>query len=385
VRKRRHAKVLILIVTSLTCLVILELALRKLAWVQDPYADLKYRQQLNQYIKSEHPKNLRLVTAPEADLPGMKGPSVFTTNNLGFRGDPLVVPKPADEFRIFMVGGSTTECLYLDDSKTLTRVLQDELNGRLGADVNVRVYGAAKSGDATDDHVAMITQRLVQLQPDMIIVFAGVNDLTRTINNYDYLHYVDAPPQRVPLLKSMATEFQIGRRFYYLFNRVSPNVTQVFQEIHLTSDFREKARACNNLPISKDKPRVDAVSFANNLKTIAGVTMAHGIKLAFLTQQTTWNGPDEARRKEWQWITCRSGVKYREDFMDEAMNVLNNETRRVAGLYKIPLYDLAASIPKSREFFFDDVHFNHEGARFTAHALATLIVANQQLARNGSP
>ena len=58
----------------------------------------------------------------------MKGPNVFTTNNMGFRGDELTMPKPANEFRIFMVGGSTTECLYLDDSKALTRVLQNELN-----------------------------------------------------------------------------------------------------------------------------------------------------------------------------------------------------------------------------------------------------------------
>lgn len=61
--------------------------------------------------------------------------------------------------------------------------------------------------------------------------------------------------------------------------------------------------------------------------------------------------------------------------MDEAMNVLNNVTRKVADQYQIPLYDLAATMPKSREFFFDDVHFNDQGARTAAHELANVILS----------
>jgi len=126
---KRFAKPALAIGTSLLCLFVAEFALRKIAPVQDPYAELKVpRPEINQYIKSEHPKNLRLVIDTEAGLPGMKGPNIFTTNNMGYRGDDLTMPKPANEFRIFMVGGSTTECVYLDDSKAITRVLQNELN-----------------------------------------------------------------------------------------------------------------------------------------------------------------------------------------------------------------------------------------------------------------
>jgi lysophospholipase L1-like esterase len=371
---RRFAKPALAIFTSLICLAVLEFALRRIAPVQDPYAELKVpRADINQYIKSEHPRNLRLVTEPEEGLPGMKGPNVFTTNNMGFRGDELTMPKPANEFRIFMVGGSTTECLYLDDSKALTRVLQNELNQPPLNSLTVKVYNAGKSGDAIDDHCSMIVQRIVQLQPDMIIVFPGINDLTRSINNYDYLHYVEpAPPDRFRFLKYAATESQIVRRFYYLFQRASPNVTQVFQEIHLRSQFKEKVRVCNSLPISDQRPRIDPNAFANDLRTIVGVAQAHGIKLLLMTQQTTWNGPENANLKEWQWILCRSGVRYREDFMDEALTALNDQTRLVARQYSIPIFDLAKTMPKSRDFFFDDVHFNERGAQEGAQGLATL-------------
>lgn len=372
---RRFAKPALAIVTSLVCLAVLEFALRRIAPLQDPYAAYKVpRESINQYIKSEHPKNLRLVTEPEADLPGLRGPNVFTTNNMGFRGDDLTIPKPANEFRIFMVGGSTTECLYLDDSKTITRALQNELNKSKGANLTVKVYGAAKSGDASDDHCSMIVHRIVQLQPDMIIVFTGINDLTRALVNYDYLHYVKGePPERLRQLKYLATESQIVRRFYYLFGQMSPPVTQVFQEIHLNSQYKNSIRLCNSLPISNERPSVNPTAYANNLRTIAGVAQAHGIKLVLMTQQATWNGPDNSNLKEWQWLLCRSGVRYREDYMNEALTALNDQTRQVARQFSIPVYDLAGTMPKSRDFFYDDVHFNDRGAQEAAVGLAALI------------
>jgi len=371
---KRFSKPALAIVTSLICLAVLEFALRRVAPLQDPYAAYKVpRESINQYIKSEHPKNLHLVTEPENDLPGLRGPNLFTTNNMGFRGDDLTIPKPANEFRIFMVGGSSTECLYLDDSKAFTRVLQNELNKQT-TNLTVKVFGAGKSGDASDDHCSMIVHRIVQLQPDMIIVFAGINDLTRALVNYDYLHYVkDESPERLRLLQYLATESQIVRRFYYLFGQMSTPVTQVFQEIHLRSEYKKSIRLCNSLPVSNERPRVDPGAYANNLRTIAGAAQAHGIKLVLMTQQTTWNGPDNANLKEWQWLVCRSGTRYREDYMHEALTALNDQTRQVARQFSIPVYDLAGTMPKSRDFFYDDVHFNDRGAQEAAMGLAALI------------
>jgi lysophospholipase L1-like esterase len=372
---KRFAKPALAIGTSLLCLLVAEFALRRIAPVQDPYAELKVpRPEVNQYIKSEHPKNLRVVVDPEAGLPGMKGPNVFTTNNMGFRGDDLTIPKPANEFRVFMVGGSTTECVYLDDSNAITRVLQNELNKQPPNNLTVKVYNAGKSGDATDDHVSMIVHRIVQLQPDLIIVFAGINDLTRSINDYDYLHYVQPVPlDRFRYLKYSLTESQIARRIYYLFNRNPQNFSQLFQEIHLTSNYQEKVRVCNSLPLSNARPRVNVGAFAYNLRTIAGVASAQGIKLVLMTQQTTWSGPENANLKEWQWILCRSGAKYREDYLNEALTALNDQTRQVAREFSIPVYDLAGTMPKSRDFFYDDVHFNDRGAHEAAVGLAAVI------------
>jgi lysophospholipase L1-like esterase len=130
---------------------------------------------------------------------------------------------------------------------------------------------------------------------------------------------------------------------------------------------------CASTPISNQQPRVDVNAYANNLKTIAGVARAHGIRLVLMTQQSTWNGSNTSNLKEWQSMLCRGEVRYREDLMDEALEAFNNQTRQAAQQYSVPLYDLASTMAKSREFFYDDVHFNNQGAHAAGLQLAALI------------
>ena len=104
------------ILLSLFCI---ELGLSWLAPLPDPYDSLKNKYRVNRYLKMEYPPNIQIFTEGEPGLPGISGRKVYSTNNLGYRGEDLAIPKPAGEFRIFLVGGSTVECFYLDDSESM--------------------------------------------------------------------------------------------------------------------------------------------------------------------------------------------------------------------------------------------------------------------------
>jgi lysophospholipase L1-like esterase len=377
------------LIASLIVIVLAELCLRLLLPVPDPYERLKTAAMgLNQYIKSEFPQNFRLHTEAEEGLPGVAGKNVFTINNMGFRGDDLQVPKPGDEYRIFMVGGSSTESLYLDDSQAVTHVLEEELHKRLPKSRRVKVYNAGKSGDASDDHVSMIVHRIVHLQPDMIILFSGLNDLTRSIYHYDYLHY--ARPARLErrfssskLLKFLLTEFQIPRRIYYLVERVTPQSEEgILEEITARSNYKKKVQLRLSVPVSDQEPRTDLAAYEHNLRTIVGVAIAHRTRLTMVTQATTWNSSVDPRTAEWQWVLYRNGVHYRADRMDAALESLNNVMRKLAIEFSVPLYDLANRVPKSLEFFYDDVHFNVRGARKVGTELAAFLVEKDLIRRS---
>jgi lysophospholipase L1-like esterase len=350
---------------------------RLFAPVPDPYFAFKAEQE-NGYIRMSITPNLHLRTTVEEGLAGMTSPNRFTVNNVGMRGDSLVQPKPKGELRVFMIGGSTTECLYIDDSLAINRIVERRLNANLSG--RVKVYNAGISGAALDDHVSMLVHRVVHLQPDAVVVFAGINDLTRSIHHADPLHFTppDSLIQRWKLtdyVRFAATEFQIPRRMYYLLKPLMPrSPTQILTEIPNNSAYGEQVHLAQSAPPAVGPPRVDRDSYRNNLETLIGVARSHGIRLYLMTQQTTWNGHDPAVTR-WQWMRYHDGVTYPEDAMDAAMDSLNDVMREVATEFGVPLYDLPAHMAKTSEFFYDDVHFNIRGARETGEALATLMLA----------
>lgn len=375
------------IISFAVFLVILEILLRLLAPVPDPYEMIKAEG--NQYIPSSFPTNFRMGTQVEEGLPGMQGSHSFTTNNLGFRGDHLSLPKPANEFRVFLLGGSAMESIYLDDSQVISSILQKELNKHVSQPAVVKVYNGAKSGAFTLDHVALIAHRIIHLQPDMIIVCEGINDLSRSIYNFDYLLYDIGrnSQKKLPffrLLKILATEFQIPRRIYYFLRRISSaDELKTLQEISNKSNYRSKVELRKSAPLTNKKPRTDLISFRNNLTSMVGICQAHNIRLVLMTQASSWNSSIDPEIKNWQWMLYRNGVTYRADLMEEALESLNNVTRQEAAEHSVPLYDLARSVPKSSDFFYDDAHFNVKGAEWVGKNLASFLVENTLIPVSG--
>ncbi len=374
--------VLVLIITIFLLAGVGEIVLWLLFPVEDPYAEAKRDRDTHQaYIESQFTPNQRLLLYPEPDLPGMAPEVRFSTNNMGFRGADIAVPKPGHEYRIFMVGGSTTECLYLDDSATVTHALESFLNDRLPDSITARVYNAGKSGDRSYDHVAVIGQRLVHLEPDMIIVFCGINDLTASIYGADYLHLPTGRRRAVAfgnLVKYLLTEFQLPRRLYYLCRKFGAwgDEDDVLTAIPLKSDYKRKAALRKSQALTDAAPRIDLVPYRNNLTTIAGLTAAHGISLVFMTQATTWNSAVDPGILDWHWATFRNGIIYREEVMDQAINAYNDVMRDVAREHNTPVFEAALLLPKSREFFYDDCHFNIDGARKAAAMLGEFLFEN---------
>jgi lysophospholipase L1-like esterase len=383
------------LVTTLLVIAMAEIALRVLAPVVNPYQEIeRLKPQVNQYIRFEYPRNYSAVTRAEPGLPGLVGEHRFTTDNMGFRGDSLIDPKPPGEFRIFMVGGSTTECFYLDDNDDLARIVQRELSPRAPAGTTVRVYNVGLSGAASDDHVAIISQRLVHFQPDLIVVFCGINDLSRSIYNYDYRHYIEYhPAYRKPWYKSWPMKLQITRRLFLLKQRFRTDSRQLQEQRQLVTSYQGLIGLQRTAPSSSTPPRTDAGSYATNLRTLAGIAKGNHFTLVFMTQQTTWNSKVDPKAREHSWMRYRAaameaeggGVTYREDLMDAAMERLNDSMRSVAAEENVPVYDLARTLPKSLEYFYDDCHFNTAGAAAAGKGLAAFMVERHLTAPASRP
>ncbi|MBN7817551.1 SGNH/GDSL hydrolase family protein [Algoriphagus pacificus] len=358
----------------LIMLVIIEIALWKVAPVPDPFASYKNAQAINyQYIESQFPKKASYTFEIESDLPLMDSSVTFTTNNMGFRGDSLINPKPANEYRVFMVGGSTTENLFIDDALGFERQIQEKLQKEVPTKT-IKVYNAGKSGDATPDHLAMLGQRLIHLQPDLIVLFPGINDLNRLAAGYDYLHYPvknDAPQRSwVVDLKFFLSNFQVMRR---LINVLNPEEENARKAIFLTTNYKDKVKEVQALPLESSLPPIDISIYERNIDSFIGICKIQGIDLLLLTQTYTWNSQAENNLSDWHWMVGIGNKRYPEDKLANQLSELNESIIQVSSKDSVELLDLEKLIPKTNAYFYDDCHFNKGGIELSTDLISEKI------------
>ena len=102
--------------------------------------------------------------------------STIHINIEGFRGPEITKDKPENTFRVFVVGGSSTLGVGVLDNETSSAYLQEEYN-KAGLGFNVEVINAGISSAWSATETSMIKERLVNYDPDLIIVYDGWNDL----------------------------------------------------------------------------------------------------------------------------------------------------------------------------------------------------------------
>ena len=102
--------------------------------------------------------------------------TVATTNDMGFRGPVVAVPKPDSVTRIILLGGSTTHGWGVNDDETIDAhlrwILRSRYPDRLFEVVNLAF-------DAYDSY--QLFERLrsdgTNLQPDLVVINSGINDV----------------------------------------------------------------------------------------------------------------------------------------------------------------------------------------------------------------
>jgi lysophospholipase L1-like esterase len=96
-------------------------------------------------------------------------------NSLGYKGQNIEKPKPG-EFRIVCIGGSTTYTEKIKDYRfSYPYLLEKELHKR--GYKNVTVINAGASAWSSWESLINFEFRVLDLEPDMIIVYHGINDI----------------------------------------------------------------------------------------------------------------------------------------------------------------------------------------------------------------
>lgn len=344
------------------------------------------------------PPGLRQVFNPSpAVMPGITGPSRFVINRDGLRGDPL----PHDEaYKILAIGGSTTECLYLDETEAWPYLLQRTL----GATRKVWIGNAGRSGLNTKSHIVQLTHLTEQYRGiDAVILLIGVNDfLQRLAKGAQYRPFlgVDALPlpdyeilmsetfftwpgsdHREPFFKRLAL-YRVTREMKYRYLTFAAKQLVQDADGSVFDVWRaHRRRASAVLPRLPDLPSA-LEEYSRNVKTIAGIAAQRGVRLIFATQPSLWR-PDLTERD--QALLWMGGIgKYQEESgheyyaiaaLAEGMNRYNHMLLTLCRTEGLECIDLEQELPKDTRMFFDDVHFTEAGSRQVAQVFSRYLMS----------
>lgn len=348
------------------------------------------------------PDSERTLYPSAAIMPGISGPSLFAINHIGIRGDNL---KNSDTQRILAIGGSTTECLYLDQNETWTQLLQIKLNST-SENRQAWVGNAGMSGMTSRNHlVAMQSLPLEDWNIDTVILLAGVNDFSIRLSqdkdfNPDYMNLDGAhaalvyqtftggnrPLPNDSFLKKTAIWQTLRRIKREIFPDHSSNYSRNYiQDTEGKSYLIWRNNKRHATDIRKALPDMSSAieEYSNNINKIIDIASARSIRIILMTQPTLWTPdlPESIRNLLWlggigDFQNKAGAPYYAVDTLESGMKIYNEKLLDICKKRQIECIDLATIVEKNTGYFYDDVHFNENGADKISTYLAQYFITN---------
>ncbi|MFQ5845137.1 MAG: SGNH/GDSL hydrolase family protein, partial [Planctomycetota bacterium] len=299
------------------------------------------------------------VFRPRTDLlPGIAGDTVITTNSLGVRGPEL--PETPDAYRILCIGGSSTECLYLDDAETWPHLLMERLAGS-GARP-VWVGNAGIGGYSTRHHLPFVAASELMDRIDCLVVQVGLNDFGRFTSGMDERY--DAALSPKPLwYRSRICSF--GRALWTRWKALEV-------EDQAGTGYARRRRRRRQAVVHDGLPdlRPGLESYERRIRAMIARCREWGVRIVFTSQPVLWREdlPESAQRLLWcGWLKDGRYVTVRR--LREGMDRYNALTRSVCEETGAGFIDLSP-LDGRLDLFYDDCHFNEPGAREVARLVA---------------
>ena len=298
-------------------------------------------------------------------------------NALGFRGEDIPLPKPDGEFRIVCLGGSTT---YTNQVFDYRHSYPDQLQAflRERCRPTVRVINAGAEGYTSWESLINLQFRVLELKPDLIIIYHGINDaLARLIHPYRSYRADNSGFRAAPTaLTAMPTIWEYSTILRIALIKLG--LTQPHNRIAMVKQFARTAwhgemqrqwskgiypsgifaKASVHDMLDSNPPH----HFRDNLLSMIGNAQTRGIKVVLATFAYSPEFRDVA-----MFATAEG---------QRALAEGNQVVRSMAATPGAHVFDFEEAFPKDPQLFVDGQHVNEKGARIKARLFAEYLVEN---------
>jgi lysophospholipase L1-like esterase len=306
---------------------------------------------------------LNELTAMGNRYRGITGWQHLTTDAEGFRVTRPIRYDQAAGYRIFVVGGSTTEQILLDDHKTWTAELERQLNAD-GQDVQVINTGV--SGLRARHHVATL-EHISALHPSMVVFVMGANDWIHHI--FERFDSSAAPPppawrEKLSLRHSpLGTLLTRSARGWF----PSPQANRHSE----APRYDERRHSLERQPAHTFFPDRVSDEYSLALTRLGEICHRANFGCVFVDQPHGYQASANAEYRASFWMT----PPYRPytltfDSLVSLARLYNETSLTFAKRNGFATCAVADRIDPSFASFYDDMHFNESGAKMMGSLLA---------------
>lgn len=249
---------------------------------------------------------------------------------------------------IVFLGGSTTECMYMQEEERFPYLAGRRLEKDLGLKVNALNGGTA--GNNTLHSVLALQGKVLQRRPQAVVLMECINDL-------NFLMIVDGywTPHAS---RGIVFDKQYGWAKTFILK-------------HLTGRKPLEASAADEFAAQRGRekmldPAVLTSQYRKNIEHFVFLCRQHGIRPVLMTQFNRFTPEPETNLKRqmeaWGSLDYQAYLR--------AYTALQDTMRAVAAEQKVDLIDLDALVPKTKQYMYDVVHLNSAGAKLVADLVA---------------
>ncbi len=248
--------------------------------------------------------------------------------DVGMFKDGQTVPraKPARELRVIAAGGSTTVNDQNPEGLRHNQILEERFKNRIPS-FDVRVLNAGGDAFSTAHTLVNFSLRLLDFEPDVLLVAHNINDLTA-------LDYGDT------LLPDYSNKY-LSDTFLAFEHRqgIGGGILQMSRSLQFLRWRWNWFRVAMEYSSRRDQrhdPEQGKKLFRRNLESIVAIARQHGVRVILLTEAT--------HRRE------------QDDFA-----AYNEEIRHIGRVANVPVADADAAMSGRQELFVDPVHMSAAG------------------------
>lgn len=293
---------------------------------------------------------------------------VATSNDQGFRGPDVAVPKPPGAFRVLLFGGSTTHGWGVRNDETIDHYMRAAFADHF-PEIRVEIVNLAFDGYDSYQAFERLRYQGLALDPDLIIVNTGIND----VGNARFLDLQDRDPRTMLWLSVTETLREIEARgrpsvrsvlkhYSYLVRLISLVRTERVQRRELQERRDREVRSDSGLPEVPNYAAADY--FERNLYRIADVAAQHNIPILFSVPPSALRSakyrPDSRSRQAY-WITNARVTQTVRDTLEQRMRKVVTTLRERGQPVQFVPHDV-----EDPKFFLDDCHLTPAGNRRVA-------------------